>query len=194
MAGQQLADDVRQEVSRRVLAKEGVVATATEIPSFSSYGNQDCWMRRIRIKSKIVLSTLARISGKYGLYHIDADMPATFVEPFNSLIFIHEEFKSEVKRLEGNGGAVEGLEVQSSETEIPKADAPTKQITPDEREMLECYVKFMDERIMPRYKQLRFGDARDDFPKIRFNDLWMLFQPGELVYVPPASEVRKHRR
>jgi hypothetical protein len=60
--------------------------------------------------------------------------------------------------------------------------------------MLECYVKFIYEHIMPRYKQLRFGKARDDFPKkIRFNDLWMLFQPGELVYVPPASEVGKPR-
>lgn len=47
---------------------------------------------------------------------------------------------------------------------------------------LRRYVSFVDEHIMPLWK--RAVTQR----KVRFLDLWMSFQPGELLYVPPASE------
>lgn len=237
-AGQQLEDDVRQEVSRRVLFKEGTFDAATAIPSFSAYRSEASWIRRLRLKSKIVLSVLARVSAKYGIYHIDSNMPATFLEPFDPLIFVHAEFKTEVGRLQvkENNDLRENLEtrglnqtpdhlepdqgISSNQTgdintsgkpsnywvskskrlilyisgQAQKLEElgfmPINSVTPDDIKMLLCYIDFMDKHVMPRHELLRFGKASDDFPKkVRYDELWSLFQPGELIYVPPPSQV-----
>ena len=46
------------------------------------------------------------------------------------------------------------------------------------------YVKFVDMHIVPLWDDAAGVTKR----KARFNDLWMTFKPGELLYVPPESE------
>lgn len=48
---------------------------------------------------------------------------------------------------------------------------------------LRCYVDFVDKRIMPQSQ--KFDDpAKPQAQKVRFEDLYYLFRPGELVYWP----------
>ena len=49
---------------------------------------------------------------------------------------------------------------------------------------VECYVNFVDKHIMPLQDMFK-GTSRQ---KVRYSDLWYLFQPGDLVYSPSISE------
>ncbi|KAF2746162.1 hypothetical protein M011DRAFT_469020 [Sporormia fimetaria CBS 119925] len=51
---------------------------------------------------------------------------------------------------------------------------------------LRCYVKFVDQHIMPMYKQFAGMSRR----RIRFHDLWMCFNSGEILYQPIATETK----
>ena len=52
---------------------------------------------------------------------------------------------------------------------------------------MRCYVTFVDKEIMPLYKMFD-GTLRT---KIRFEDLWLLFRAGELVYASSAADIRR---
>lgn len=45
------------------------------------------------------------------------------------------------------------------------------------------YVNFLEREIEPLWQRAATTIQR----KVRFNDLWMFFQPGELLYIPPSS-------
>lgn len=49
---------------------------------------------------------------------------------------------------------------------------------------MRCYVDFIDKEVMPLYR--RFDGSGMD--KVRFDDLWYLFRPGDLIYMPAAGE------
>jgi hypothetical protein len=51
---------------------------------------------------------------------------------------------------------------------------------------MRCYINFVDEEIMPLYTMFD-GTSRT---KIRFEDLWLLFRAGELIYASHNSDVR----
>ena len=46
------------------------------------------------------------------------------------------------------------------------------------------YVKFVEDHILPNWDLAASSTKR----KVRFNDLWMYFKEGELLYMPPASD------
>ncbi|KAL6838124.1 P-loop containing nucleoside triphosphate hydrolase protein [Trichoderma camerunense] len=46
------------------------------------------------------------------------------------------------------------------------------------------YIEFVEKEILPLWERAAENNQR----KVRFLDPWMSFQPGELLYVPPASE------
>ncbi|KAL2261627.1 hypothetical protein VTK26DRAFT_3746 [Humicola hyalothermophila] len=46
------------------------------------------------------------------------------------------------------------------------------------------YIEFVQEHIVPQWEHAAGTSKR----KVRFNDLWMSFQPGELLYMPPATD------
>jgi hypothetical protein len=63
----------------------------------------------------------------------------------------------------------------------------------DTLEQMRCYVKFVDERILPMARQFEKSDDSHPHPrKIRFDDLWYLLQPGEMVYHPNAAVNDRH--
>lgn len=49
---------------------------------------------------------------------------------------------------------------------------------------MRCYVKFVDEEIMPQYKQYDGTSAE----RVKFDDLWSLFRVGDLICMPAAGE------
>lgn len=52
---------------------------------------------------------------------------------------------------------------------------------------LRCYVNFVDQRIIPQSQ--KFDDPKSPgAQKIRFDDLYYLFRPGELVYWPATAQ------
>lgn len=240
-SNEQFNDEVRQELSRRVLAKEGKFDSAL-VPDLSTLGSEAPRVRSIRIKSKIVLRVLARVSAKHGMYHMTVDLPVIFTHPFDNLVFAHEEFKAEIDRLPvrginkpetvpetdarqqrpgtpespaavaerakatmASGSTNHGTMEDAAEQEVPTANIPgvsprangeqrVESVTPDEMGLLQHYVNFMEEHIMPRYRQLAYGDASGDFSKkIHFDDLWWLFKPGDLIYSSPIMQVGKPR-
>ncbi|CAH0003988.1 unnamed protein product [Clonostachys byssicola] len=56
--------------------------------------------------------------------------------------------------------------------------------TPEALRDMRCYVKFIDEEVMPLHT--RFDSNEVD--KVKFDDLWYLFRPGDLIYMPAAGE------
>nr|WNZ75142.1 ATPase family AAA domain-containing protein [Ovatospora sp.] len=46
------------------------------------------------------------------------------------------------------------------------------------------YVEFVEEHIVPKWEHAAGTTKR----KVRFNELWMSFKPGELLYMPPATD------
>ncbi|KAH6609106.1 hypothetical protein Trco_002452 [Trichoderma cornu-damae] len=56
--------------------------------------------------------------------------------------------------------------------------------SPEALRDMRCYVKFIDEEIMPLYE--RFEDSTAE--KVKFDDLWSLFRVGDLIYMPAAVE------
>ena len=49
---------------------------------------------------------------------------------------------------------------------------------------MRCYVDFIDKEIMPLYSRYDGNSAE----KVKFDDLWYLFRPGDLVYMPAGGE------
>ncbi|KAI1342474.1 hypothetical protein F5Y15DRAFT_305328 [Xylariaceae sp. FL0016] len=49
---------------------------------------------------------------------------------------------------------------------------------------MRCYVKFIDEEVMPLHS--RYDGTGAD--RVKFDDLWSLFRPGDLVFMPAAGE------
>lgn len=232
-SNEQLNDEVRQELSRRDLAKEGKFDAAL-VPDLSLFGNEEPRIQSIRIKSKIILRILARISAKYGLYHMTVDSPVSFPRPFEYLIFSLEELKGEIRQLAARGSKnsmsdvetvsandkpqepVRDSQAATTEPRTTRSDAANshtlqesskgglpgetngihrvESVTRNEMAILQCYVDFMEEHIMPRYKQLAFGDTSGDFSKkVHFDDLWWLFKPGDLLYTSPVLQIGKPR-
>lgn len=226
VSGQQLRDEVRHEFTRRIQVDDGTFDTEHTPLNTYSTGKDAHWIQYIRIRSKIVLSTIAEIASRHGMYHLNVDMPAIFFEPFKSLISVHEDLKKRVQNISVNTESTynENIKPLEGDTDVqnttissdaapanmegPNVGAapgtddmhideawPNKTVDTNELAELNCYIKFMDENIMTRFNQLRKGNADDKFSKkVRIQDLWMLFEPGELVYFPEASSVSKRKQ
>lgn len=61
----------------------------------------------------------------------------------------------------------------------------TRQYSVTALEQFELYVNFVRRRIIPGISRLQSNPLPN---KVRFNDLWYLFQPGQIVYAPPPSD------
>ncbi|KAH6843479.1 hypothetical protein B0I37DRAFT_437847 [Chaetomium sp. MPI-CAGE-AT-0009] len=164
-AGTELGLEMAKEVARRRLAKvkgyEGQNAMEYKSRRFDGGLSSGTWLQAVRIQSQMVLKTLAEVTG----YNWGTE-PHTFMRPFGHLIHFHPQIKERL----------EALKTASLETEGDSMDK-------ESLEHLECYVSFVDEHLMPLVDQ--FADANHSNPKrIRYEDLWYLFKPGDLIYLP----------
>src|SRR3569833_1947128 len=151
--------------------------------------DNDTWIQRIRIQSKALLGVFGRVTGfEWGT------KPHTFVRPFQYLVHHHDDFKAELERLQSDseGDLVNEVKESLEQTTLnPPVVAPGSYHDPRpqvvaELEDLRCYVDFIDNKLVPEMDRFR-EETYSGRLKIRFDDLWYLFTPGELVYVPLNS-------
>ncbi|KAK0624114.1 hypothetical protein B0T14DRAFT_565416 [Immersiella caudata] len=130
------------------------------------------WDRMIRIQSPNLLSVFSRVTG-----YDWGTQPYTFARPYVDLVSYHDKFKEALQQME------------AEEPSSPALDE------------LRCYVEFAERRVLPNYTRIREATSSER-PGILFDDLWYLFNPGDLVFVPGktmidaakgATESRRHR-
>ncbi|KAJ8127181.1 hypothetical protein O1611_g6455 [Lasiodiplodia mahajangana] len=198
--GSDLSEEIRIERQRRRRAamqpSEGTSSQASE---------QDLsrrWLYRVRIQSHAVLLILSkRLNRDWD------DEIRTFTRPFKSFIAVHEEMKESLAELERKWADQEKAETnlaQQLTAETQKEDSndtvdgsgdteknnstnadAKKSFTVEDcvtalREM-RCYIQFIEENVMTIRSRFA-GYTADNPPKVRWDDLWCLFEPGQLIY------------
>jgi hypothetical protein len=167
-AGTELGIEMAHEVVRRRRTKlirfqDGSATGQYRSRRFDSGISSGTWIRAIRIQSPAVLKILSEVSR----YNWGTE-PYTFMRPFGHLIHFHPKIKEKLTSLKA---------AASSDTGVDSPDAD------EEIEHIECYISFIEEHILPLVHQ--FDNASHSNPRrIRHEDLWYLFKPGELIYVP----------
>jgi hypothetical protein len=182
--GSQLGKDIFDEwESRCNLGVEGYDEKADDKPDARRHGSDsvDTWIHRVRIQSPRLLKILENVTS-YGW----GTKPHTFLRPFRYMVHFHDKVKQRL-----------GLMEQQLALSGPKINAETLEGTGSSEELseaaleeLRCYVKFAEERIVPQFTMFQQCDFRDS-AKIRFHDLWYLFRPGELIYIPRDTLIKR---
>lgn len=207
IAGDSLNEDIRDfeetvgkiKVGRVEFWKPGHAEDQTE-ESTSEDSNKK-WIRRIRINSRAVMGMLRHVGP--GAKELDAQ-PAVFYRPFQLLVFLHERVKEHLNHMEqadldtsDPGDDIDPIGpvrvVDSSLTQAPGSENSAKKLheKKDALNELTCFVEFMESRIMPDSR--RYRSPLPSLPEtIRYDDLWYLFKPGDLVYVPTDTENLDH--
>lgn len=149
---------------------------------------QDRWIHRVRINSITVNEILWRFAAEA------ADSPSStknssqsllFVRPFSFLLHCQTKMREELTALEN----------QLRTAELSDDSAPEFQHQRASLAELQIYVEFVEQKLVPeyqKYKSSQPAQATAQPSRARFEDLWYLFEPGELVYIPPnASRIYK---
>ncbi|KAI0106090.1 hypothetical protein F4776DRAFT_646336 [Hypoxylon sp. NC0597] len=205
--GADLSDEVRREHQRRRRS------TASQTPEGSSKQITDQemsrrWIYRIRIQSRAVLAILSQhIRQNWD------DEIRTFIHPFKPLISLHDKMKDSLAELERKWADQEKIDAdlakqtaRTSEadkneatTDTPNTSEPANTLVspnidscqklqaPEDsiialREM-RCYIKFMEDEVMHIRSRLVSCTAENP-PKVRWDDLWCLFERGQYVFTP----------
>jgi hypothetical protein len=209
VVGPRLANDVADEVGRRGYLGDPSTQRTPANRRVHRIDANDCWIHRVRIQSKALLGIFSKVTG----YEWEAK-PHTFMRPFQYLIHYHEQFKEELQRMEsetdstqephgceGSGAAAGQSKARPRRASVPSTGTLDNQPAPVQKdsqvrqtdlsdahalEDLRCYVKFVDEKLLPeleRYHEATYSGRL----KVRFDDLWYLFRPGDLIFVPQKA-------
>lgn len=174
VAGDRLAQDVLKEAAKRKAAghlKEWKRDMPVDETRITKIHDSKVWLQRVRIQSSALLDIFTRVTG-----HAWGTQFYTFMRPFQYLIYFHDKIKEELSRLESEaqGEAKEGRK-QSHELLH-----------------LRAYVKFVEEDILPEFhsrrdRSITGNDGSPAPTKIRFTDLWYLFERGDLIFMPDRT-------
>jgi hypothetical protein len=164
---------------------------------------EDSWIQWVRIQSRPILAHLAKIVGEVW----SLDTPRIFSRPFSVFIYFQPMMKEVLEHLEKDWAAAALGDANTEDTDEGVTEGKIGNVVEEEEEEEEeetqkasesdstnsilysvealkdmrCYVKFVDDEIMRLFDLYRDGTRR----KIRFDDLWLLFRMGELVYASP---------
>ncbi|KAK5658069.1 hypothetical protein OQA88_2625 [Cercophora sp. LCS_1] len=143
--------------------------------------SQETWIQRVRIQSPAVIKILSDVQGETW-----SSRPRTYFRPFITMVHSHEGMKKALQELEDRWGHVADGHNETPATTVPSTprhidDEEPVDNCPAALQAMRCYVKFIDEAIMPQYTQFDSLKASDG-PSIRFSDLHYLFRVGELIY------------
>ncbi|PKX96232.1 ATP-binding protein [Aspergillus novofumigatus IBT 16806] len=171
--------------------------------------NEGTWIQRVRIQSPELLLLLSRLTGHRDLWAKRG--PRVFFRPFTTLYYYLPEMKECLALLESRwGGNVDESHqdpIDATQWNAKFKSSGHKDISEPEDESfrirtpaesvigpiadsvtalrhVRLFVNFMDTEIVPLWKRAAGTTHR----KIAFADLWMSYQPGELLYVPSPSE------
>ncbi|KAI1413038.1 hypothetical protein F5Y13DRAFT_179849 [Hypoxylon sp. FL1857] len=199
--GADLSDNIRREHQRRRRS------TAFRIPEGSSkqITEQEMsrrWMYRIRIQSRAVLAILSQ-----HLRQNWDDEIRTFVRPFRPLMALHDKMKCSLAELERKWADQEKIDTAharrtqetsevgrnelttdtSSASEFTDIDSSQKLHAPEDSIMalreMRCYIRFMEDEVMQIRSRITACTAENP-PKVRWDDLWCLFERGQYVFTP----------
>lgn len=198
--GSTLDADIEEEQLSRVKKEEREKITRLEVPRKASKASDQSSLERIervRINSAILLGFLAKVTGQTQW----RGRPHTFVKPFGVLIHFHNKMEDEFRRLEEKFGTGLTHQQPNSEDETTSSLEGNKTDTCENLQQhteggshkayaeLKCYIELMKERILPGYHAFDHMTPETDKPlKVRFDDLWSIFRPGEIVYEPGDSK------
>ncbi|KAI1170749.1 hypothetical protein F4777DRAFT_591700 [Nemania sp. FL0916] len=199
--GPRLLDEVKEDRRRRnVMAPKHL-----SVPHSLTAGASS--IQRIRIQSPVLISQLAYASG----VNME-DSPGriyTFISPFPFLKFCQPKMKLALERLEEKcaktepsvdttaaSSAVNNDKAQAEEVAESAGRSDSEKISSqlysytdmDDRTSLDhlrCFVKFVDKEVIP--SSFYFQDASRK--EVRFEDIPILFSPGELIYWPSAGSI-----
>ncbi|UKZ52461.1 hypothetical protein TrVGV298_006238 [Trichoderma virens] len=153
----------------------------------------ETWLQRVRINSRAVMMYLGRQSPAGKKWN---GRPHVFRRPFRYLIHFHDQMKEALAELEESASNADVKPVNGQPAQEPnlekgkeKSEADTLGIDTlfndaDTITEMKLYVKFIDEQVMPEYQRFQDQDMSTAPTKIRWDLLWYLFKPGDLVYVP----------
>ncbi|KAJ4259665.1 hypothetical protein NW762_007595 [Fusarium torreyae] len=165
--GERLVQEMADETRMRTASCQFEQPELREQNHVNKLYTDASWIERIRIQSPVLMQILRQVTGfTWG------STSYTFLHPFQYLIHHHEALKDELKRWEK-------LESKHQDQNDEKHKISH----------LRCYVDFMEDAIMPRYRQLREGTTSVR-TRIRFRELWYLFKHGDLIYVPEKTLMR----
>lgn len=135
---------------------------------------------------------LAALEEKWGDYE-DFDEPETSPD---TPVEVEAEPESLVTAEDLASEKAGGTETEEDEDEFPD-DVSLKSVDSNEDEDFEglmdspealadmrCYVEFVDKEIMPLYQRFDGNTAST----VKFEDLWSLYRPGDLIYMPTGGE------
>lgn len=190
IAGHSLDKDIEkfEEIVSKINSGRIVSWEPDQTEESTSEGNDEKWIRRIRINSRAVAELLRQICPQIKGFR---NRPVVFHRPFQLLVSLHEKVKEELAKMKGlASGNFNDLSPKDSGNPVDLSIAKTlEQETPilrgnkDSLDELTCFVDFMESRIMPDYR--RYRDPSSKPPRtIRWEDMWYLFKPGDLVYCP----------
>lgn len=141
---------------------------------------EDRWIDSIRINSAIVIHMLRRLAADEGIA-MNGDFeqqPLVFNRPFSFLVHHHSGMKKRLAHLRDQS--------KSEQTRLDSPVGPCNQAETLNR--VQCYVDFVEKRLIPETeKWTNIAEPEQQQPRIRFPDLWYLFNPGDLVYIQPTN-------
>ncbi|KAL6895142.1 hypothetical protein GGI43DRAFT_128540 [Trichoderma evansii] len=153
----------------------------------------EVWLQRVRINSRAVMMYLGRQSPAGKKWN---GRPHVFRRPFRYLIHFHDKMKEALAELEESASSADSktadsqqAQESSSDKGKEKSDSESLGIESlfthsDTLAEMRLYIKFIDEQVMPEYQRFQDQDINTAPTKIRWDLLWYLFKPGDLVYVP----------
>ncbi|KAL1876231.1 hypothetical protein Daus18300_002859 [Diaporthe australafricana] len=155
------------------------------------------WIRRIRINSQAVMKVVRKVCG------VPEDpkfQPVVFHRPFQVLVSRNKEMKEELANLKRLASASSNEVTDPTESEESADSSNTlrhswhsaTQEKCEDKQVLDelaCFMDFMESRIMPDSR--RYREKSSLAPEtIRYEDIWYLFKPGDLVYFPMDTSSR----
>jgi len=173
--GPQLGKDIFDEWETRCnLGVEGYDEKGDNKPDVPRHGSDsdETWIHRVRIQSPRLLKILQSVTG-----YSWGTKPHTFLRPFRYMIHFHDKVKDRLASME-------------TTSEMVGAAGSSDELSGTAVEELRCYVQFAEEKIVPLYNAFQEYDFSKP-TKIWFHDLWYLFRPGELIYIPGDTLTRQ---
>lgn len=157
------------------------------------------WIRRIRINSRAVIELLSQVCFEP---KDSASQSMVFFRPFQVLVSRHRDMEEKMANIQklASHRAIGGTDprdevVNAEDIETQDWDSKMKKLCEDKDALQEltCFMDFMESRIMPDSR--RYCNTSSSLPRtIRYDDLWYLFKPGDLVYVSRDTSGRDRFR
>lgn len=199
IAGDELGKDIRRFIDTAAGIKSGKIQNwkpghlYDHTLDSSSQNNGNKWIRRIRVNSRAVMELLHLLTqGRTGR----RPRPTVFYRPFALLVSLHNSLREQLAIIQKgfSGGATQAADLRTSGSTTSGDDGLARFIRKVGNQQgaideITCFAEFMETRIMPDAR--RYRDSPSALPKtIRSEDMWYLFKPGDLVYVPQDTSGR----